>query len=79
MPNQLPADFNRLWCEISVRVLWRNIWDLKRPSYKFGISSQILNTLINCLPKESKDLLYKNGAIPIPTSKSPLFNYASFL
>ncbi|CAB4427319.1 unnamed protein product [Rhizophagus irregularis] len=72
---------NRLWCEVSVRVLWRNIWDLKRkisPSYRFGISSQILNTLINCLPKESKDLLYKNGAIPILTSKSPLFNYASF-
>jgi hypothetical protein len=72
---------NRLWCEISVRILWRNIWNLKRnisPSYRFGISSQILNTLISCLPNESKDLLYKNGAIPIPTSKSPLFNYASF-
>ncbi|GBC08760.1 hypothetical protein RclHR1_08360006 [Rhizophagus clarus] len=72
---------NRLWCEVSVRVLWRNIWDLKRnvsPSCRFGISSQILNTLINCLSNESKDLLYKNGAIPTPTSKSPLFNYASF-
>ncbi len=20
---------NRLWCEVSVRVLWRNIWNLK--------------------------------------------------
>src|SRR5256885_4667268 len=37
----------------------------------------IISTLIACLPKESKDLLHKNGIVP-PTWKPPLFNYASF-
>ena len=37
---------NRLWCEVSVRILWRKIWN-------YG-------TLISCLPNESKELLRKN-------------------
>ena len=32
---------NRLWCEVSVRILWRNIWNFDDPS--------IYNTLISCL------------------------------
>src|SRR5437763_1210889 len=52
---------NRLWCEISVRILWRSIRNY--------------NTLIACLPTESKEILHKNGII---TSKPPMFNYASF-
>ncbi|RIA92186.1 hypothetical protein C1645_820979 [Glomus cerebriforme] len=66
---------NRLWCRISVKILWRNIWGFKC----IKVSSQIRNTLISCLPNESKDLLFKNGVF-IPTSipKSPLFNYPSF-
>src|SRR5947209_1997084 len=54
---------NRLWCEVSVRILWRSIRNY--------------NTLIACLPDESKEILSKNGII-ISTSKSPMFNYASF-
>src|SRR4051794_7325501 len=54
---------NRLWCEVSVRVLWRSIRNY--------------NTLIACLPDESKEILSKNGII-ISTSKTPMFNYASF-
>src|SRR4051794_19307303 len=54
---------NRLWCEISVRILWRNIRNYR--------------ILIACLPKESKEILYENGIL-IPTSKPPIFNYASF-
>ena len=42
-------------------------------------SLKILSTLISCLPSESKELLHKNGIfISTPTSKPPLFNYASF-
>src|SRR5438552_2802627 len=56
---------NRLWCKISVRILWRNIRDY--------------NTLIACLPNESKEILYKNKIIfSTSTSKPPIFNYASF-
>src|SRR5437016_6759624 len=68
---------NRLWCEISVRILWRDIWDYKRVKY---VSPKIIGTLIACLPNESKDLLHKYGIfIVTSTYKSSLFNYASFL
>src|SRR4051794_34318627 len=56
---------NRLWCEVSVRILWR--------SYLKG------RTFIACLSNESKEILYENGIIiSPPTSKSPMFNYVSF-
>jgi hypothetical protein len=57
---------NRLWCEISVRILWRRIRNY--------------NTLIACLPNDSKDILFKNGVITSTSaaSKSLMFNYASF-
>src|SRR5437763_17064754 len=48
-------------------------------SYRTHVPLAILSTLIACLPNESKDLLNTNGIfIPAPTSKPPLFNYASF-
>src|SRR5436190_23288261 len=56
---------NRLWCKVSVRILWRN-------NYNYS-------TLISCLPNESKEILSNNGIfISTPTSKPPIFNYASF-
>ena len=56
---------NHLWCELSVRILWRSIRNY--------------NTLIACLPNESKEILHNNGIIiPTPTSKPPMFNYAAF-
>src|SRR6266498_1903907 len=68
---------NRIWCQVSVRILWRNIW-----IFKYSLSpqrQQILSTLVACLPDESKDFLHKNGIfITTPTLKPPLFNYASF-
>ncbi|GBB84500.1 hypothetical protein RclHR1_11060005 [Rhizophagus clarus] len=58
---------NRLWCQVSVRILWRNI----------GTSN--FNTLIECLSKESKKILNDNGIrISTPTSKFPTFNYVTF-
>ncbi|GBB87226.1 hypothetical protein RclHR1_13670007 [Rhizophagus clarus] len=71
---------NRLWCEISVRILWRNIWNFINSNQlrPFRIDLSIFNTLFACLPNESKELLYKNE-IFIPTSISkPMFNYAAF-
>src|SRR5438046_9945283 len=56
---------NRLWCEVSVRILWRSIRNY--------------STLIACLPNESKEILYNNGIITsTSTSNSPIFNYSSF-
>src|SRR5437764_879261 len=69
---------NRFWCKTSVRILWRNIWNIKY-SVNYDRRSAILSTLIACLPNESKELLHKNKiVISTPTSKPPLFNYTSF-
>src|SRR6266511_1710794 len=57
---------NRLWCEVSVRILWKSIQNYK--------------TLIACLPNESKEILSKNKIIiSTSTSKPPLFNYVAFI
>src|SRR5687767_15029724 len=57
---------NRLWCESSVQILWKNI--------------QNYNTLIACLPNISKEILNQNEIIiSTPTSKPPLFNYVTFI
>ncbi|RIA78885.1 hypothetical protein C1645_842135 [Glomus cerebriforme] len=74
---------NRLWCRVSVEILWRNIWNAISPSSRLSrlrissISSRILSTLVACLPNESRDFLLMNGVF-ISNSKSPLFNYPSF-
>src|SRR4051794_36676887 len=61
---------NRLWCEVAVRMLWRSDW---------AQSTMSFNTLIACLPKESKEILHENGIIiSTPTSKPPMFNYPAF-
>jgi len=57
---------NSLWCEVSVQILWMSI--------------QNYNTLIACLPHESKELLHKNNVIiSAPTSNPLLFNYVAFV
>jgi hypothetical protein len=61
---------NRFWCEVSVRIFWRNVWNYSISNFK---------TLIACLPNESKEVLNKYKIIiKIPASNSPTFNYASF-
>ncbi|PKY41122.1 hypothetical protein RhiirA4_539367 [Rhizophagus irregularis] len=70
---------NHLWCEISVRILWRNIWNFNYQQRSSRVASSILSTLIACLPDESKKLLCDNKIfISTPTSKPLLFNYVSF-
>src|ERR1700752_594896 len=57
---------NQLWCEVSVRILWRKIRNY--------------NTLIACLPINSKEILCRNRIfISTPTSNPPLFNYVTFV
>src|ERR1043165_4784155 len=69
---------NRLWCEIAVRILWRNVWDVQYNNQSH-VPLVIINTLITCLPNESKDLLCKKEIIIAPpTWKPSSFNYASF-
>ena len=41
---------NHLWCEVSVRILWRHV-DFNH------IKTKLLGTLVTCLSDESKDLL----------------------
>ena len=68
---------NRLWCEIAVRILWKDVLSFSI-SYPKDVLT-VLSSLIACLPNESKDLLYKNGIFfTSPTWKPPLFNYVSF-
>src|SRR3954453_20180182 len=78
---------NHLWCEIAVRILWRNVWSFQygvlynpyRTNVRTHVPLAIISTLVACLPNESKNLLYKNGiSIVAPTYKPSLFNYASF-
>src|SRR5581483_4005147 len=45
---------NHLWCEISVRILWKNF----RNYYPLNF-----RTLIACLPNESKEILRNNEII----------------
>ncbi|GBC03529.1 hypothetical protein RclHR1_05180006 [Rhizophagus clarus] len=74
---------NRLWCEIAVRILWRNIWSFQYSVqdnlYRTHVPSSIIGTLIACLPSESKKHLVNNKiSISTPTFKPPSFNYISF-
>src|ERR1043165_1594476 len=55
---------NRIWCEVSVRILWREIRNY--------------HTLIACLPDALKEILSKNGIITSDSRPPPMFNYASF-
>src|SRR5581483_3335335 len=56
--------------EIAVRIYWKNTRDYNEKNFI---------TLIACLPNESKEILHNNEIdILTPTSKTPMFNYASF-
>src|SRR6266542_1880542 len=72
---------NRLWCEVSVRILWRNIWIVNSVGLhnRLKIETSIINTLIASLPNESKQLLRKKRFLnSTQISNTSLFDYASF-
>ena len=45
---------NHLWCEVAVRILWRDACNYNTAN---------IITLIACFPEESKDILRNNGII----------------
>jgi hypothetical protein len=72
---------NRLWCEISVRILWRNVWIINPVSYehRLKVETSILNALITCLPNKSKKYLHEKGILnSTQITRISLFDYASF-
>ncbi|CAB4429410.1 unnamed protein product [Rhizophagus irregularis] len=60
---------NRLWCKISVGFYWRDMENYSTSNF---------NTLISCLPNESKEILSENKIIISTPTLNPMFNYASF-
>ena len=65
---------NRLWCEVAVKILWRNALGVRDDRY------QLVNTLVACLSDESKDFLYTNRIfISTLPSGPPLFDYISLI
>ena len=71
---------NRLWCNIAVRILWKNVWNIVYTSRQKYVPFSIISTLVACLSNESKGFLCENRiSIPAPTFKSLQFNYISFI
>ncbi|CAG8479618.1 23816_t:CDS:2 [Cetraspora pellucida] len=76
---------NKLWCQIVIRILWKNPWNLNsKPKYNRITSwACITRTLISLIPDTSKQILKRNGVeIPplIVSSQlsSPIYNYLGF-
>src|SRR2546430_17369474 len=68
---------NHLWYEVSVRVLWKDIWNFKSSTQQEA-KLAIISTLLSCLSNKSKKILQnKKISISTPTSNPPMFNYAA--
>ncbi|CAB5364350.1 unnamed protein product [Rhizophagus irregularis] len=72
---------NRLWCETTIEILWRNPWRLGNfytdESYWISLS----RTIFLCFSEEQKDVIKKdciNFKSSI-TKQQPLFNYISYI
>src|SRR6266496_5393087 len=69
---------NGLWCEVSVRILWRNIWIVNFLNYNRLKQTSILNTLIANLSNKSKKNLHEKGILhSVQISNTSLFDYTS--
>lgn len=70
---------NRLWCETTVPILWRNTKNWLLSQFNDKSTQTLFTTLLSCLPEDSKKLLSDNGIIiPPPTAQPLLFEYAAF-
>src|ERR1043165_3605449 len=65
---------NRLWCRVTVRILWRNAL-----RFRCGMRYQLINTLVACLPEHSKNLLQEHGIFLPTLTLKPSFEYATFI
>ncbi|RIA99413.1 hypothetical protein C1645_869980 [Glomus cerebriforme] len=64
---------NRLWCEVTVPILWSNPW-------KYVMNSRLLlNVIVLFLSKESQEFLIDQGIYLFSIKhKAPLFDYISY-
>ncbi|PKY32067.1 hypothetical protein RhiirB3_531893 [Rhizophagus irregularis] len=71
---------NRAFCKNVVPILWRNPWINSSNYYDDTIFWKLIGkTILKCLPKESKENLYKKGLRLNPSiTELPLFNYVSY-
>ncbi|CAG8788079.1 13625_t:CDS:1, partial [Cetraspora pellucida] len=74
---------NRLWCELSVPILWKDPWarffnmPFSKPS--FTQPATLINTYIASLPRESIVKLERNGFNVSSISYTTTFNYPMYL
>ncbi|CAB4474506.1 unnamed protein product [Rhizophagus irregularis] len=68
---------NRLWCQTSLRILWKDPWSLFLNEDKLEKSKPFFRTILSQLPDDSKKILAgRNIKIEPP---KPLFDYVSHL
>ncbi|CAI2169931.1 19578_t:CDS:2 [Funneliformis geosporum] len=66
---------NRLWCRLSVPLLWSHPFEY----HGFGeFAANIIQIYIACLPEDKRQILI-DESLPVPETKSPLFNYPNYL
>ncbi|CAG8489536.1 8238_t:CDS:1 [Acaulospora morrowiae] len=74
---------NRLWCEMSAPILWKDPWakffnvPLSKPS--FTQPSALISTYIASLPQESLNTLEMNGLNVSQFTSTTVFNYPKYL
>ncbi|CAG8434677.1 5888_t:CDS:2 [Funneliformis mosseae] len=70
---------NRMWCETSVPILWRNPWKVNIPYIKGKVSVALFTALFSCLEKDIKRFFYECNIHPFDLSKrEDFFNEALF-
>ncbi|CAG8456032.1 9620_t:CDS:1 [Acaulospora morrowiae] len=87
--NYLSSDSNflyncllvdKLWCQIIVRILWRNPWNYYSLS-KSMFWSRITRTIVSMIPRESEKFMLQNGIDILSistTGRSHMFNYLGY-
>ncbi|CAG8447038.1 2404_t:CDS:2 [Diversispora eburnea] len=75
---------NKLWCQIVIRILWKNPWSyysLTKPTY-LTFWPLITRTIVSMIPQDSKNYLLNNGIdiskFQKKNKKFPMFNYLSY-
>ncbi|GBC05000.1 hypothetical protein RclHR1_00060013 [Rhizophagus clarus] len=66
---------NKTWCEIIIRILWRNPWKYTTSGYKIF---SLFIVIVSHLTEKSRNNLKIQGVdLPSVSSQKPLFNYIS--
>src|SRR6266540_3209050 len=66
---------NRLWCRLSVPLLWSHPFEY----HGFGdLAADIIQIYITCLPEDERQILI-DGGLELPECPKPLFDYPTYL